>query len=131
MTTRSRPAAPLYGPTATTNAKAWLMLWLMLTDQLESPSCVDLRSAAPCNFRVGAFWSSPRISISFHPTSPIPVPKALATASLAAKRPAKDFGLTPGLIKLGGGIDALEIALAMSGNHLLNAGDLDQVDTGS
>ncbi len=83
-----------YSPIATTNAIAWVSVWLKLSDQVVNPNSSASRLPFPCKTRYGAFLSSARTSISSQPTSPMPQPNALAAASLAANRPASE-GMRP------------------------------------
>src|SRR5215208_4874162 len=92
----------------------------MLTDQFARPNSFALDSALPCNVNFGAFCSSPRISISFQETSPIPEPSAFATASFAAQRPARDSARFPQYSNSAGvkirssqALPCLEIAISM------------------
>ncbi len=79
-------------PRATTNAMARSSSWLRLTDQWLRPRDRARRAAAPCSCTDGAPRASETTSRSIQriPSRQAPVPKALAIASLAAKRAARD-----------------------------------------
>jgi hypothetical protein len=77
---------------ATTIAIATVSEWLRLIDHEASPSALARAAAAPWSRTRGRPLASETTSISRQPTGPMPVPSALAIASLAAKRAASAWG---------------------------------------
>ncbi len=72
---------------ATTNASAIPPSCARLSAHCVSPRSSAIVWALPCSLTAGQPFSTRRTSISCHATAPIPVPSALATASLAAHAP--------------------------------------------
>jgi len=70
-------------------------VWLRLTDQWANLSSFASLAAEPFRCKMGWSEALRKISISFQLTGPMPVPSALATASLAAKRAARDAAFSP------------------------------------